>query len=55
MRTEPFAVVGMFAFFVLMAIICEFIPLPYSFIAFVCLILCILSMGIVGLNAFTDD
>ena len=55
MRTEPFAVVGMFAFFVLIVIICEFIPMPYSFIAFVCLILCILSMGIVGLNAFTDD
>ena len=55
MRTEPFAVVGMFAFFVLIVIICEFIPLPYSFIAFVCVILCILSMGIVGLNAFTDD
>ena len=55
MRTEPFAVVGMFAFFVLIVIICEFIPMPYSFIAFVCLIFCILSMGIVGLNAFTDD
>ena len=55
MRTEPFAVVGMFAFFVLIVIICEFIPLPYSFIAFVCVILCVLSMGIVGLNAFTDD
>ena len=55
MRTEPFAVVGMLAFFVLIAIICEFIPMPYSFIAFVCLILCILSMGIVGLNAFNDD
>lgn len=55
MRTEPFAVIGMFAFFVLIVIICEFIPMPYSFIAFVCLILCILSMGIVGLNAFTDD
>ena len=55
MRTEPFAVVGMLAFFVLIVIICEFIPLPYSFIAFVCVILCILSMGIVGLNAFTDD
>ena len=55
MRTDPFAVIGMFAFFVLMVLICEFIPMPYSFIALVCVIFCVGSMGIVGLNAFTDD
>ena len=55
MKNEPFVIIGMFAFFVLMVLIGEFIPLPYSFIAFVCVIICVLSMGIVGLNAFTDD
>ena len=55
MRTEPFAVVGIFAFFVLMVLICEFIPMPYSFIAFVCVIVCVGSVGIIGINLCADD
>lgn len=55
MKTEPFAIIGMFAFFVLMVLICEFIPMPYSFVAFVCVIFCIGSVGIIGINLCADD
>ena len=55
MKTEPFAIIGMFAFFVLMVLICEFIPMPYSFIAFVCVIVCVGSVGIIGINLCADD
>ena len=55
MRTEPFAVIGMFALFVLMFLICEFIPQPYSLIAFVCVIICIGSVAIIGINLCADD
>ena len=55
MKNKPFAIIGLFAFFVLMFLICEFIPQPYSLIAFVCVIICIGSVAIIGINLCADD